>query len=141
VEDRKLEERMRGAIVNSFQAPIPDSVVDRLSQLLLRQSRSNSLTPQLAGAIGRAGTPKALSALMSVAAGEREDMADEAIREIARRKDVSWRKSVIDLASAADYKHRAKALYYIGLFEVKEGVPRAARSSRRQGRQGRQIRV
>ncbi len=123
VEDKKLQERMRLAIISSFQAPIPDSVVDSLSRLLLQQPRSNSLTREVAGAIGRAGTPKALSALMNVAASGREDMAEDAIREVSRRKDVVWRKSVIGLGSAADYKHRAKALYYIGLFEVKEGVP------------------
>ena len=118
----KLPERTRVAVLDSFPAGVPDTVVDGISKLLSKEKRANMLTRSAAEAVGRAGSASALAALADLARNGREDLAEDAIRALTRNKDAEWRKTSIGLAASADNKNRAQTIYYLGLFEAKEAA-------------------
>jgi HEAT repeat protein len=90
--------------------------------VLASKGISYGIASDAAEALGRAGNAAALDALRSVVAAGDSQTVDLALRAMARNEDSAWRDAVIEVASSTTSKSRSKALYNLGLFEVKAGA-------------------
>lgn len=119
----KAVEIQRRAVASALTATVAAANLSELAVVLTAKDIQYGLASDAAEAIGRVGTPVALDTLRGLVDTAKPETADLVIRAMTRNEDPVWRNAVIDVATSPTSKLRGKAIYYLGIFEVKAALP------------------
>jgi HEAT repeat protein len=121
--DPKAVVLQRQGVADALTPKVAGTRLAELAVVLAAPDIPYGLASDVAEAIGRAGTPAALDTLRGLVDTTKPQTADLVVRAMTRKDDPAWRNAVIAIAGSNVSRLRGKAIYYLGLFEVRAALP------------------